>query len=316
MRFTLPLVTLLTLAYAEFAASANSYRIDPAQSLLISEHGTSRIVKNNGSSSVMVPTKTSTEWTTFISNKPAYISLTSCPSGYVGVPEDAANGTSAFCIMVYEAKNVAGVPTSQAASAPWVNVNQATARSACQGLGTGYDLPSNSQWQALAQNVEMVASNWSSGTVGTGCLRQGNLGTAFSGCSYDGANPEYGTGRNTLASMTLSTGDVLWDINGNVHERIIPMTDPTGTAGVITITANVATGTPKTLWGPKGNYSSGCSGDSSGSCGFGYLQYRSAPNNVAFRSGAYDNQWGIFGMHGGYGDLTDPTIGFRCVYNP
>lgn len=312
----IPLTLWALLGTAIQVIAADSYRIDPGQTLAVSEHGTARTMRNNGTVSVFIPTRTANEWNTFIANKPSYIVFVNCPAGYVSVPADGTNVTTAFCIMVYEAKNVGNVPTSQAASAPWTNINNTNARARCQSLGAGYDLPTLAQWQAMAQNLELVPANWSSGTVGTGCLRAGNLAVAYSGCSYNGPDPDSGASRNALASMTLSTGDVLWDVNGNVHEHIVPTTDPTGSAGVITTPVSTATGTPKTLWGPKGNYTSGCSGDPTGTCGMGYLHYRTTPNVVDMRGGAYDNEWGVFAMHSGYQNLVDPSVGFRCVYNP
>ena len=69
----------------------------------------------------------------------------------------------------------------------------------------------------IARDAEQAASNWSSGTVGTGCLYRGNNGTADS-CGYNGSDPEYGSGRNSKASLTLSNGQVIWDLSGNVWE--------------------------------------------------------------------------------------------------
>lgn len=315
-KWTTPLLFILCFGVVSKVYAAQSYRVNAGQTVWIYEFGTGRMVRNTGSTDIFVPTNTSGEWSAFIANKPAYVTLISCPTNYVGVPADTTNITTPYCMMTYEAKNVSGVPTSQAAVIPWTSVAITTARTACQAIGTGYDIPTNAQYQAIAQNVELVPGNWSTGTVGSGCLRQGNINTTYSGCSYFTGSAEFGTGRNTLASMTLSTGQVIWDLNGNVHERNIPMTDPTGSAGVITIEANKVTGTPKTLWGPKGTYTSGCGTDPSGTCGMGWMQYRVAPNTSTIRSGAFDNNWGIFAMHSGYADGVDPTVGFRCVYNP
>lgn len=298
------------------ARAANFYRVNAGQSVWIFEHSVGRLVQNTGTKDVFVPTRTSGEWSTFIANKPAYILLTACPPNYVGVPPDGTNTTTLFCVMAYEAKDVGGVATSQAALTPWVNINNANARAACQAISAKHDIMTNAQYQAIAQNLEFVAANWSSGTVGSGCLKQGNLGTAFSGCSYFTGSAQFGGSRNSLDRMTLSTGEFIWDFNGNVHERIIPMTDPMGAGGLIIVPAHEATGTPKNLWGPKNNYSAGCGTDSSTTCGMGYMHYRQAPNVVSIRGGAYDNEWGIFSMHSGYADLVDPSAGFRCIFNP
>ncbi len=54
----------------------------------------------------------------------------------------------------------------------------------------------------------------SGGSVG---LKRGNVGITDS-ASYDGADPEYGAGRDTKARLTLSNGLTIWDIAGNVWE--------------------------------------------------------------------------------------------------
>lgn len=48
---------------------------------------------------------------------------------------------------------------------------------------------------------------------------RGNVGITDS-ASYNGANPEYGTGRDTKAQLTLSNGAEVWDISGNVMEWV------------------------------------------------------------------------------------------------
>lgn len=69
----------------------------------------------------------------------------------------------------------------------------------------------------IAQNVLSVASNWSGGTVGNGCIARGNNGTNDA-CGYDGTDPEFGSGRNSKASLMLTNGQVIWDLAGNVWE--------------------------------------------------------------------------------------------------
>jgi hypothetical protein len=47
-----------------------------------------------------------------------------CPTGFIEVPGNSKFGTSDFCVMKYEAKNVGGIPTSQAAGLPWTSIPQ------------------------------------------------------------------------------------------------------------------------------------------------------------------------------------------------
>lgn len=147
----------------------------------------------------------------------ASVTNSTCPTGYILVPGDATYGTSDFCVMQYEAKNVGGVATSQADVTPWASITQTSAETAC--TNTGGHLITNNEWMTIARNVEQVASNWSGGSVGSGCLYRGNVGTDDA-CGYNGSDPEYGTGRNAKASLTLSNGLVIWDFAGNVWEWI------------------------------------------------------------------------------------------------
>ena len=47
----------------------------------------------------------------------------------------------------------------------------------------------------IARNAEAVTSNWPSGTVGTGYIKMGNIGSAVTQNSisvgYDGTDPEF-----------------------------------------------------------------------------------------------------------------------------
>src|SRR5665647_1062811 len=52
---------------------------------------------------------------------------TTCPTGFIVVPGSSTYGTSDFCVMKYEAKNVSGVATSRASGTPWVSISQTNA---------------------------------------------------------------------------------------------------------------------------------------------------------------------------------------------
>jgi len=117
--------------------------------------------------------------------------------------------------MQYEAKNVGGVATSQALVTPWATITQTAAITACTSAG-GH-LITNNEWMTIARNVEQVDANWSGGTVDSGGLFRGNVGLDDA-LGYNGSDPEYGTGRNAKASFTLSNGQVIWDLAGNVWE--------------------------------------------------------------------------------------------------
>ena len=129
-------------------------------------------------------------------------------------------------------------PGSHEDAEPWSQISQSDAWDECdslnsEGAGAGtdtnndgsYAMISNPEWVAIARNVENIASNWTSGIIGDRCLKRGNTGQAADTCiggssQYDGDARENGSGRNTLASMTLDNGEVIWDLSGNVGEWV------------------------------------------------------------------------------------------------
>jgi formylglycine-generating enzyme required for sulfatase activity len=77
----------------------------------------------------------------------------------------------------------------------------------------------------IAQNVLSVASNWSGSSVGSGYIYSGhndNVPTNAIEADASDANAYINTG-NTLPSnqrrtLTLTNGEVIWDLAGNVYE--------------------------------------------------------------------------------------------------
>jgi len=166
------------------------------------------------------------------------VAVTSCPPGYILAPgNNIVNAPNEFCVMKYEAKNVAGVATSQAASSPWTNITIGAAFTACNDLNvsppTGYatgtfNLISNPEWMALARNIESVSSNWTSGVVGSDCLKQGNIWSNVVcpsdnlAYNYAKGGVDFGTVRadNGTSQLVLDNGNVIWDLSGNVREWV------------------------------------------------------------------------------------------------
>lgn len=150
----------------------------------------------------------------------------SCPKNFILVPGSSTYGTTDFCIMKYEAKQLsATVPVSKASGLPWTGVTQANAVAYSQNVEgcQNVQLVSEAQWMTLAQNVLSVASNWSGGVVGTGAINIGHtdsipanaLEASIDSDGYSGTGQASGTQKRTL---TLTNGEVIWDISGNVHE--------------------------------------------------------------------------------------------------
>lgn len=147
------------------------------------------------------------------------------PSGYVRVPGNPLFGTSDFYVMKYQAKdNGAGTPVSTAADTPWRHISQADARAAAQSLGAGYHLITEAEWLTIAHNIISVSSNWSSGVVGSGSLYLGhsdNTPDSMQAASSNDADGYYNTGNVSglqRRTMTLTNGDIVWDIAGNILE--------------------------------------------------------------------------------------------------
>ena len=146
-----------------------------------------------------------------------------CLAGYIVVPGSSTYGTSDFCIMKYEAKNIGGVATSQAAGSPWATISQINAVSNSSAACSGCHLTTKAEWLTLAQNVLSVAANWSGGAVGSGYIYSGHndnapfssLGASTDNDGYSGTGSTSGNQRRTLA---LTNGEVVWDLAGNVAE--------------------------------------------------------------------------------------------------
>jgi prepilin-type N-terminal cleavage/methylation domain-containing protein len=153
--------------------------------------------------------------------------LLACPSGFITVPGSSTYSTSDFCVMKYEAKNAGGnIPVSQASGSPWGSISQTNAISYSQNVAgcSGCHLITENEWMTIAQNVLSVPSNWSGGLVGSGYIYSGHNdytpGITLAADSNDanGYAGETNTGGNQLRTLTLSTGQVIWDFAGNIWE--------------------------------------------------------------------------------------------------
>jgi hypothetical protein len=137
--------------------------------------------------------------------------------------------------MKYAASQVGStnVPISQAGSMPWVNINQTTAIANSHNVAgcDGCHLITEAEYLTIVQNVLSVASNWSSGIVGTGYIYSGhndnspNHALASDNGYYNTGNFAGDTsvnfgmiGNSQRRTLTLTNGEVIWDLAGNVWE--------------------------------------------------------------------------------------------------
>ena len=167
-------------------------------------------------------------------------------------------GTNDFCVMKYEAKAVEISDLTVGLTQPSVNgaidnnatattaanertiasvasgfpigsITQATALTYCANVGAR--LISNAEWMTIARNIEGQGVNWTGGTVGNGSLFRGHGdGNGPNGFLYSALeastddDPYIGTGNNInngadqKRTHTLSNGEVVWDLSGNVWE--------------------------------------------------------------------------------------------------
>jgi Tfp pilus assembly protein PilE len=241
----------------------------------------------------------------------------SCPSGFIPVPGSSTYSTSDFCVMKYEAKNVAGVATSQAAGLPWVDINQADAATASSAACSGCHLITEAEWMTIAQNVLGVASNWSGGAVGSGYIPRGN---SDSSAATDGVTDLTGINKRTLA---LSNGEAIWDLAGNVwewtSEKITGGQPGVSGAGYAwrEWTAITAAGSLRVNPSPSGT---GIAGAGSWNSSNGIGQISSSSDDTTsqlgfFRGGAWDlsSMAGILTLYLSFGPSgTDSSLGFRA----
>lgn len=152
-----------------------------------------------------------------------------CPDGYVLAPTGAFPGAPAtFCVAKYEMKDDgSGNAVAAAAGTPWVFVDQDAARNACRQVGPGFDLIDNNQWMTLAADIEQTGSNWHDNNSGGLALNNGNAyePSALAAATDDtdgcfGVTTACGPDASAWRVHTLSNGEVLWDLSGNVREWV------------------------------------------------------------------------------------------------
>ncbi len=277
-------------------------------------------------------TNTNTNGTAYgINNTSSPVALaqpTSCPTGFISVPGSATYGQAGFCVMKYEAKDAgSSVPVSTAAGTPWVNISQTSAitNSANVAGCSGCHLISEAEWMTITQNVLSVASNWNGGVVGTSYIYSGHndnapanaLAVSNTGDGYSDTGNV--SPSNQKRSLTLSNGEVIWDLSGNVWEWTSG-TSTTGQPGVTGTGANwrewTAVTNPGTISPNPSASATGIAGASGWNSGNGIGLIYSNTEESGLRGFVRGGTWGYGGGVltlglGGAPGAADTTFGFR-----
>ena len=276
--------------------------------------------------------------------RPPACPAVNCPAGYVEVPANAALEVDCnFCVMAFEAKNVGGVATSQAANTPWVSISATNAFAKCRDISAdGYNgdfaLISNPEWMTIARNMENEGANWYGGVFGVsgsmlarghsdnvpaGALAVSDTTNPYSDTSGDSAGDAMGSGWEQRRTHTLSNGNVVWDFAGNVYEWVDwdAFNDNVFTKGPTNVepgtwfnVTDVSGDVQESDLSPSGSY---ILASANGYLGMGRW---TGGNGAASVRGGY---WG-FGVSSGVFTLslgflpnyTLTNVGFRCVYRP
>lgn len=166
-----------------------------------------------------------------------YLAFT-CPSNFVmSAGNIETNHRNPFCVAKYEMKQVdATTPISQAAGLPWDTVSLTDAQTFCQNIGDGYTLINNNQWMTLARDIETVDGNWSNNAFVdiniTTKLSQGNSIFEITPRAASTDDNEFcsglpsqcddsGSWSESKRTFTLSNGNIIWDLAGNVAEHVL-----------------------------------------------------------------------------------------------
>ncbi|MCX6728638.1 MAG: prepilin-type N-terminal cleavage/methylation domain-containing protein [Candidatus Saccharibacteria bacterium] len=158
---------------------------------------------------------------------------TTCPTGFIPVPGSSTYGTNDFCVMKYVASHSDATAGTQGTSttpisAPgvqqWVNVSQTAAIANSPNVAgcPTCHLITEAEWLTIAQNVLSVPGNWSGAAVGSGYISSGHNDNAPANALVadpSDANGNAGETNQTFAqkrTLTLTNGQVIWDMAGNV----------------------------------------------------------------------------------------------------
>ena len=193
------------------------------------------------------------------------------------------------------------------------------------------------EWMTIAANIANRASNWSSGTVGSGALNRGHSdGTPANAlaadasdtnaCSGTGQTCDNSTWNDQRRTHVLSNNNVIWDFSANVWEWVDYFNyedkpTPATTAWQEYPSVTGSTTMPKTELVPNSTQKTWWNNSWNGATN-GIGQYYGGSNSSGGalpRGGNWNNgtNSGVFTANlNNDPSNTNTNIGFRCVFRP
>ena len=282
-----------------------------------------------------------------------------CPAGYIPVPKLQGYTLRDFCVSQLEERKPENSPNQ---SRPYVKITRTDSRKYCKNKTSGsghYHLISNDQWQTLARNIVSVADNWEDGNIGGTALNQGIIsfakykilphtsGDKNNPCFQTGVTCDFNTWHKYRRTHTLSNGQRIWDLSGNVgewvREAFRSSNNNYSSSSYVALIENntykvlkrpqelllkslfidgqrfTEKKTAKELFGPAEDYTA-LNSSPYGGLGFAYFD-GARPLMHFLRGGTTDNNVGPNGQHGIFSINRNRSgawddVGFRCVFNP
>jgi len=221
---------------------------------------------------------------------------------FVTVPETTLPGgivVPAFRVGQFACSRGAdGKAAVTADGTPWVDINYHEAVAAC--LAAGYKPITERQWLAMAWNASQQDCNWTKGKVGEGKLYRGLRKSNVRNAQPGTYTPIDAKERRWL---TLSNGERVFDINGNVWQWIFD--DVQGDdKGLTTI---IKADSPSLTTAPYPSEKKGMGYRPTGECNWSGI--------ALVRGGCWcsGSRAGAFGLNFGWPDARYGVVGFRCT---
>jgi len=191
-----------------------------------------------------------------------------------------------------------GKASVTAEGTPWVRINFAEAKTACEKAG--YKLITERQWLAIAHNAAAQSCNWTKGEVGAGKLFRGIRKGQVSGAQ---AGTYEAPCQKERRWLSLSNGILICDLSGNVYQWVFD--DVQGDEqGLI---AKPFSEDSPSLQAPYPSMEKGMGWrPNAGANWSGYALVRGGHWGSGSRAGA-------FNLDGGWPDNRRDVVGFRCT---